>query len=346
MIVVTGHKGYIGTVLTELLLRETDVKGMDCGLYAGSETKSLSHPRLTEVNKDIRELREKDFEGADAVVHLAALSNDPLGELRPGVTEQINFEASVRLARLAKAAGVRRFVFSSSCSVYGIVSGGRMVCETDPVQPLTAYARSKVRTEEEVAPLSDGNFHPVFLRNATAYGVSPSLRLDLVVNNLVGSAVATGRIDILSDGTPWRPLVHVRDLCQVIQLAIRAPEQKIHCQTVNVGVNTENYRVRQIADCIAQVIPGCQVAVLSKTGSDERSYQVDFSKLKEILPDFKPQWNLERGVREIFEHLKMVGLDRQAWESPRYFRIRWLKQAMAQGKLAPEFFSGKEASHG
>jgi len=334
MILVTGNYGYIGAVMTRFLQeRSYDVVGLDSMYYQGCEfSDDVALPSI-QINKDIRTVDEKDLEGITAVIHLAALSNDPLGDVNPTVTDEINHEASIRLAELAKKAGIERYIFSSSCSLYGIAPDNKRLTETGEFNPITAYAKAKVDAERDIAELSSDYFHPTFMRNATVYGLSPCLRLCLVVNNLVAWAYLTGKVAIMSDGTPWRPLIHVEDLCRAFQAVLEAPLEMIHNQAFNVGINKENYQVKEIAGEVEKVVPGCQVEILNKTGSDERTYQVDFSKIKEAIPKFKPEWDLTRGIEELYNAYKNFGLDNEDFESPKYFRVRWIKYLLEKNKL-------------
>jgi nucleoside-diphosphate-sugar epimerase len=277
---------------------------------------------------DVRDLDERALEGFDAVVHLAALSNDPLGELDPELTYDINFQASVRLATVAKRAGVRRFLFSSSCSVYGC-STGEFAAEDAPLDPLTPYAISKVRTEEALDALADDQFTPICLRNATAYGVSPKLRLDLLLNNLVGWAHASGEIRLISDGTPWRPIVHVEDIARAFASLVEAPRTAVHKQAFNVGVDGENYQVRELAEMVARTMPGSRVAYGPQAAPDARDYRVSFAKLREAVPSYKPVWSAQDGIGELSRAYKRFGLTQDDLESGRrYVRLRQIRRLL------------------
>ncbi|MBW8000492.1 MAG: NAD(P)-dependent oxidoreductase [Planctomycetes bacterium] len=334
MILVTGNSGYIGSVMTRVLQEHSyEVIGLDCNYYNGCEFYATQASPSKQIVKDIRDVTEDDLEGVTDIIHLAALSNDPVGELNPSLTNEINYTASVNLAKLAKKNGVQRFVFSSSCSLYGISSDSRPLTETDTFNPITAYAKTKVKVEQDISKLADSNFHPVFMRNATVYGISPCLRLDLVVNNLVAWAYLTGDIAIMSDGTPWRPLIHVEDLCLAFIAALQADSEKIHNQAFNVGINEGNYQVKDVAIEIEKIVPDSHSEILNKTGVDERTYRVDFSKIKEVLPGFKPAWNLRKGIGDIYQTYKDFGLTKDDLDSDKYFRVRWLKYLIENKKI-------------
>lgn len=326
-VLVTGHKGYIGTILVPMLLTEGyDVVGLDSDLYQRC-TFGESILDIKSIQKDLRDIDVKDVEGFDAVIHLAALSNDPLGNLNPDLTYEINHMASVKLARCAKEAGVSRYLFSSSCSTYG-AAGDQMLNEEAEFNPVTPYGRSKVFVERDVAPLAAENFSPTYLRNTTAYGVSPRMRFDIVLNNLVAWAFATGNILIKSDGTPWRPLIHIEDISRAFLAVLRAPREIVHNQAFNVGLNEENYQIRDLAEIVGQIVPGCKVEYAQDAGPDKRSYRVDFSKIYRVLPEFKPQWNVRKGTVELYEAYKSAGVRVEDFEGPRYKRIDHIKQLL------------------
>lgn len=305
-VLLTGHQGYLGSVMVPILhTRGHDVVGLDSGLFAGCVLgPAPADPPSFDV--DLRDVTEQHLGGFDAVIHLAALSNDPLGSLAPDITYEINHRASVRLARLAKEAGVRRFLYASTCSVYGS-AGTELVTESAPLRPLTPYAESKVRVEEDVAALADSGFSPVFLRNATAFGFSPRLRADIVLNNLVGTAMLTGTVRVLSDGTPWRPLVHAQDIASAFACALTAPVDRIHCVAYNVGTETNNVTVAQIAEAAAAAVPDSQVLITGETGSDPRSYRVDFSAIRTAFEDFAPRWSIVDGAAELYDRYTRWG---------------------------------------
>ncbi len=331
-ILVTGHDGYIGSVLVEKLLeRGYEVRGFDTYFFQSNLYPQARTPTEA-VNKDVRDVDAEDLEGVDAIVHLAALSNDPMGELDRGLTLRINFEASVRLARLAKQMGIQRFLFASSCSMYG-TSSGQTVNEDAPFNPLTAYALSKVKTEEALSQLADGTFSPTYLRNATAYGLSPKLRFDLVLNNLIGWAMTTGQINVMSDGTPWRPLVHVEDIADAFIAALEAPIQTVHNQTFNVGQDFENYQVRHIAEAVRRVVPGSQVTFADDPGPDARSYRVDFTKIHRALRAYQPSWTVERGAQQLYDALTTRGITQGDFLGPAFVRIEQIKRLLSTREL-------------
>ncbi|MFP4144376.1 MAG: NAD-dependent epimerase/dehydratase family protein [Phycisphaeraceae bacterium] len=328
-IFVTGHRGYIGTHLVELLQQAGHhVTGCDLGLFDGCEWGECPRPDH-EIIKDVRDLDERDLDGHDCVMHLAAISNDPMGDLNPEITESVNRDGSIQLAQRAKNAGVGRFLFSGSCSVYG--KGDKLdLEETDPLNPLTAYARSKIETEAAVSDMADDTFTPAYLRNATAYGHSPMLRIDLVVNNLLGSALAYGQIRIKSDGSPWRPLVHCRDIARAFVAFAEAPKQNIHNQAVNIGGNAENYQVRDVGDLVHHCIPEAEIAYTGETGEDPRNYRVNFDKLARVLPEFELEYTLEKGMEELYREMVDRGFDQHDFEGDRFVRLRTLKPRLGR----------------
>jgi len=331
-ILLTGHNGYIGTAMAPMLQADGhEVVGLDSDLFTRC-TFGDTVPLIPSRKKDIREVELADLKNFDAVIHLAGLSNDPLGDLNPALTHEINHLASVRLARLAKDAGISRFLFSSSCSVYG-AAGDEMVDETAEFSPVTPYGCSKVQVEQEVAKLADASFSPTFLRNATAYGVSPRLRFDLVLNNLVAWAFTTGKVHLKSDGTPWRPIVHIEDISRAFIAALRAPRELVHNQAFNVGITEENYRVRELAEIVKETAPGCQIEFAKDAGPDKRCYRVDFGKLARTLPAFKPRWNARRGARQLYQSYQKAGLRLEDFEGPRYKRIDHIKMLLRTRRL-------------
>jgi nucleoside-diphosphate-sugar epimerase len=338
-VLVTGNLGYLGVEMTDCLQAAGhQVVGLDADYFSngdfGSAPAGPRRPLERQITKDVRDVRPADLEGIEAVVHLAALSNDPTGELDPALTDEINHRASVRLAETARAAGARRFLFSSSCSVYG-QGEEQSLNERSTVHPLTAYARSKVDTEVDVARLASQDFSPVFLRNATAYGLTRRLRFDLVVNNLTGSAVATGQVKLLSDGRAWRPIVHAGDIAHAFEVVLAAPREAIHNQIFNVGCDDDNYQVRQIADCVARVVPDCKVTYGEGAGADSRTYNVSFAKIREQLPDFHPSWTLAAGVRDLYAACQARGLTREEFASRNYTRLKQLNYLLDSGQLDP-----------
>jgi nucleoside-diphosphate-sugar epimerase len=308
-----------------------EIVGIDSDLFEQS-TFGGGVPNIPSLKKDIRDIQASDLEGSEALLHLAALSNDPLGDLNPKVTYEINHLATVRLARLAKQAGISRFIFSSSCSTYGAAGDG-MVDEEAAFNPVTPYGHAKLLAEQDVAQLADANFSPTFLRNATAYGVSSRLRFDLVLNNLVAWAFTTGRVFVKSDGTPWRPIVHIEDIARAFIAALHAPREVIHNQAFNIGRNDENYRIRELADIVEETVPGCRVEYAKDAGPDKRCYRVDCSKATRMLPEFKPQWTARRGAQELYQAYKTVGLCLEDFEGPRYKRIAHIQQLLSSGRL-------------
>lgn len=332
-VLLTGHRGYIGSVLGPLL-REAghDVVGLDSGLFEGCDFGRVAD--MPSLSIDLRDVQVEHLVGFDAVLHLAALSNDPLSDLDPSLTYAINHHASVRLARLAKQAGVARFVFSSSCSLYG-AAGDAFLDETAAFNPVTAYGESKVLVERDVQQLADERFSPTFLRNATAYGVSPRLRGDLVVNNLVGYAHTTGEVLIKSDGTPWRPLVHVRDISAAFLAALHAPREVVHNQAFNVGQTSENYRIRDIADMVREVVPGSRVTYAADGGPDRRCYRVDCAKIARVLGEygFRPTWTVRQGVEELYAAYQQRGLTLEDLQGARYIRLATIRERLSAGSL-------------
>jgi nucleoside-diphosphate-sugar epimerase len=331
-VLVTGHRGYIGVeMVTALRKAGHEVVGLDTGYYDACD---FDRPpdEIPEVKVDLRDVTAAHLRGLDAVAHMAALSNDPLGDLNPQITYDINLHASVRLARAAKEAAVRRFLFSSSCSLYG-AGGDGFLDENAAFNPVTAYGESKVRVEQEVSGLADATFTPVYLRNATAYGVSRRLRADIVVNNLVGHAITTGKVLLQSDGTPWRPLVHIGDIIHAFACCLAAPVEAIHNQAFNVGRQSENFRIRQVAEMVAEVVPGSQVSFAEGASADLRNYRVDFRKIESKLPGYAPTWTLRKGIEELYAAYKHHGMTKDEWQGPRYYRLKTIKGLQDGGVL-------------
>ena len=331
-VLITGHKGYIGTVMAPLLADAGhEIVGLDSDLF--EQCTFGEEPRdFPSIRKDLRDVEREDLKGFDGVIHLAGLSNDPLGNLNPDLTYDINYHASVRLARLSREAGVKRFLFSSSCSTYG-AAGDKILDETADFNPVTPYGRSKVLVEQDVAKLAGPDFSPTFLRNATAYGVSPRLRFDLVLNNLTAWALTTGRVFIKSDGTPWRPIVHIEDISRAFLAALEAPTEAIHNQAFNVGRTEENYQIRDLAEIVKETVPGCTIEFAADAGPDKRCYRADFSRIRKALPGFQPQWDARRGARELYDAYKKVGLRLEDFEGARYKRIDHIQGLLSSGHL-------------
>ena len=331
-IVVTGHKGYIGTVLVPMLISEGhDVLGLDNGFFERCNFGNF----VSEVpclKKDLRDLTISDLKGFDAVIHLAGLSNDPLGDLNPELTYAINHTASVRLAELAKRAGVKRFIFSSSCSNYG-AAGGYWIDETADLNPVTSYGCSKVLVERDVSRIADDDFSPTFLRCATVYGVSPFLRFDLVLNNLVAWAFCTGRVYLKSDGAAWRPIVHVEDLSCSFIAVLHAPREVSHNQTFNVGRTEDNYRISELAEIVKNIVPESRIEYALDAGADKRNYRVDCGKLSRTLPHLNLKWDAHQGASQLYKAYRQVGLTVEDFEGPRYKRIDHIKHLMESGFL-------------
>jgi nucleoside-diphosphate-sugar epimerase len=334
-VLVTGHRGYIGVEMVPALrVAGHDVVGMDVGLY--DECDFVAPPDEVEsLRIDLRDVTAADLEGIDAIVHLGALSNDPLGDLSSNLTYDINLHASVRLAAAAKEAGAERFLFASSCSLYG-AGGHDLLDEQAAFNPVTPYGESKVRVEQEVGKLADDSFSPVYLRNATAYGVSRRLRADIVVNNLVGYAVTTGKVLLMSDGSPWRPLVHIADISNAFVACLAAPREAIHDEAFNVGMVGENYRIRDVAEIVKEVVPGCDVEFAPGASPDTRNYRVDFSKIAERLPGFEPRWTVRLGVEELYRAYTRAEMTSDEWEGWRYYRLKTVRHLQDAGVLDEE----------
>jgi nucleoside-diphosphate-sugar epimerase len=332
-VLVTGSNGYIGAVLVPLLVEAGhDVVGLDSSLFDECRFGPEPAPVPTMV-MDVRDVGVDDLRGFDAVLHLAAISNDPLGNLNPRVTYDINHLASVRLALMAKRAGVGRFLFSSSCSLYGAADGESFLNEQADFNPVTPYGHSKVLSEQDIAALADDDFSPTFLRNATAYGVSPRLRGDVVVNNLVGFAFTTGAVHLMSDGTPWRPLVHVEDISAAFLAVLEAPGELVHREAFNVGRTAENYRISEVAEMVSEVVPGSEVTFAEDAGPDLRCYRVDCAKLAARLPGLRLRWTVRRGVEELYQAFKEHGLQLDDLTGPRFQRIAHITSLLSHGRL-------------
>jgi nucleoside-diphosphate-sugar epimerase len=337
-VLVTGVDGYIGSVLGPRLLEQGfEVVGIDCGFYRDGWLYNDPHPRPLTFTKDVRQITAKDVKGFDAVVHLAELSNDPLGELNERVTHDINHLGSVTLARACKEAGVQRFVYTSSCSVYGAVADDGECNEQSATMPQTAYAKCKVLVERDVGALADEHFSPVFLRNATAFGASPRMRFDIVLNNLAGFAWTTKEIRMTSDGTPWRPLVHVEDICQAIILALKAPREAVHNEIFNVGDDEQNYRVREVASIVGRVFDGCTVTFGPPSG-DNRSYRTSFAKIRRHLPAFQCGWPAERGARQLLDIFGQVQMTNDVFTFRGFTRLKQLTHLVATQQIDADFF--------
>lgn len=336
-VLVTGHKGYIGCIMVPMLqAKGYDVIGLDNDLFDGCifGDKSIcgTIPDIPYIRKDIRDIELSNLKGIDLVVHLCALSNDPLGYFNPDITYEINYEGSVKLAKLAKQAGVQRLVFSSSCSVYGASENG-VVNEDSELNPVTPYGISKIRAEKDISALADSNFSPVFMRSATAYGVSPKLRFDLVLNNLVAWAYTSKIVLLKSAGTSWRPIVHIEDICRAFIAALNAPRDIVHNQVFNVGRTTENYIVREIAEIARETVPDSRIEYAKDAEPDKRSYRVDFGKINSMLPEFKPQWTARLGAKQLYDAYVKAGIALEDFEGPRYRRITHLETSVSNGYL-------------
>lgn len=331
-VLVSGHTGYIGSKLVPMLLDAGhDVSGLDSDIFRDctfvGELADVPHNL-----KDVRDATIDDVAGYDAIIHLAALSNDPLGDYDPGLTKTINEKASIRIAQLAKKAGVSRFLFASSCSNYGS-AGEEFMTEDSRLDPITPYGVSKVVVERAVGPLADESFCPVFLRASTAYGASPRLRFDLVLNNLTAWAMTTGKVLLKSDGTPWRPVVHVEDICRAYLALLEAPAEIVRNRAYNIGTTTENYQIRDLAEAVASVVPNCEVTLADDAAPDKRCYRVDCNRIAKEVPGFKPQWTIARGVEELYATYKDVGLTLEDFEGQRFQRIAHVKHLIATGRL-------------
>lgn len=331
-VLLTGHKGYLGTVMAPVLTAAGhEVVGLDSGLFGPC----LLGPAPVDPpghTVDLRDVHLSHLSDVDAVVHLAALSNDPLGALAPDLTYDINHRASTRLARMARDAGVSRFLYASTCSVYGASGGGGLVAEDAPLRPVTPYAESKVRVEDDLHHLADDHFTPVYLRNATAFGYSPRLRADIVLNNLVGHAYLSGEVLVLSDGTPWRPLVHAADIARAFAAALTAPREAVHDKAFNIGTERNNVTVAEIAAEVVEAVPGSRLRITGEAGADPRSYRVDFARFREAIPGFDCEWTVKAGALELIEAYQKHGLTTESFER-RFTRLAWLKDRSADGSV-------------
>jgi nucleoside-diphosphate-sugar epimerase len=336
-VLVTGTEGYLGCLLAPLLMdRGFDVVGVDTGFYKVGWLYNGTNKTAKTLNKDIRHITREDLEGVEAVVHMAELSNDPTGQLSPNITYDINHKGSVRLAELSKQAGVRRFVYMSSCSVYGVASAD-VVTEETPVNPQTAYAECKTLVERDVKPMADDNFSPTFMRNATAFGASPRMRFDIVLNNLSGLAWTTKEIKMTSDGTPWRPLVHALDIAKSIICVLEAPRDIVHNQVFNVGDTANNYQVKEIAEIVAETFPGCALS-FGDNGSDNRSYRVSFEKINTQLPGFKCEWNARRGAEQLYKVFSQIDMTKEVFEARGFTRLKQLEYLIRTQQIDQDFF--------
>jgi nucleoside-diphosphate-sugar epimerase len=336
-ILVTGTEGYLGSLLPPILIQNGhEVIGVDTGFYKVGWLYNGTELTAKTLNKDIRHITSEDLQGVEAVVHMAELSNDPTGQLSPNITYDINHKGSVRLATLAKRAGVRRFVYMSSCSVYGVATAGD-VTEESPVNPQTAYAECKTLVEQDVKSMSDDSFSPTFMRNATAFGASPRMRFDIVLNNLAGLAWTTKEIKMTSDGTPWRPLVHALDICKAIACTLEAPRDIVHNQIFNVGDTTNNYRVKEIAQIIAEIFTGCKLS-FGDNGADNRSYRVSFEKINKTLPGFKCDWNAVRGAEQLFDLFTQIDMSEDIFLSRGFTRLKQLEYLIRTAQIDQDFF--------
>ncbi len=339
-VLITGTEGYLGSLLPPLLIeRGHEIIGVDTGFYKVGWLYNGTPVTAKTLTKDIRNITPEDLQGVNAVVHMAELSNDPAGQLSPTITYDINHKGSVRLAELAKKAGVSRFVYMSSCSVYGVATTGD-VTEESPVNPQTAYAECKTLVERDLQPMADDNFSPTFMRNATAFGASPRMRFDIVLNNLSGLAWTTNEIKMTSDGTPWRPLAHALDICKAIVCALEAPQEAVHNQIFNVGDTSNNYRVKEIAEIVAGVFTGCKLS-FGDSGADNRSYRVSFEKINTQLPGFKCDWNAERGAKQLYDIFKSIDMQEDTFSSRGFTRLKQLEYLIRTQQIDQDFFWAK-----
>lgn len=336
-VLVTGTEGYLGCLFAPLLLEHGhEVIAVDTGFYKVGWLYNGTELTAKTLNKDIRNITLDDLEGVEAIVHMAELSNDPTGQLSPTITYDINHKGSVRLAELAKQAGVRRFIYMSSCSVYGVATEGDVTEESD-INPQTAYAECKALVERDVKPMADDNFSPTFMRNATAFGASPRMRFDIVLNNLSGLAWTTKEIKMISDGTPWRPLVHGLDIAKALLCVLEAPRDVIHNQVFNVGDSANNYRVKEVAEIVAESFPGCQLS-FGDQGADNRSYRVSFEKINSQLPGFKCDWDARRGAEQLYQVFSQIDMTQAEFESRGFTRLKQLEYLIRTQQIDKDFF--------
>lgn len=340
-ILVTGTEGYLGCLLAPLLIeRGHEVLGVDTGFYKVGWLYNGTQATAKTLNKDIRHITIEDLQGVEAIVHMAELSNDPTGQLSPTITYDINHVGSLRLAQLAKQAGIRRFVYMSSCSVYGVATEGD-ITEESPVNPQTAYAECKTLVERDLKPLANDDFSPTFMRNATAFGASPRMRFDIVLNNLAGLAWTTKEIKMTSDGTPWRPLVHALDISKAIICALEAPRDIVHNQIFNVGDSANNYRVKEIAEFVAEAFPGCKLS-FGDNASDNRSYRVSFEKINTLLPGFKCDWDARLGAKQLFDVFSQIDMTEEIFFSRGFTRLKQLEYLIRTQQIDQDFFWAKK----
>lgn len=331
-VLVTGSQGYIGTVLVPMLIKKGhEVVGLDSDLYERCTFSGKLH-EIKLIKKDVRDVNEGDVDGIDAIIHLAGLSNDPLGDYKPELTEDINERGSIVLAKAAKKVGVKRFLFASSCSNYG-AAGNDFLTEEAPFNPVTPYGVSKVNVERALSKMADNSFCPTYVRASTAYGYSPRIRFDLVTNNLTAWAITTGQVYLKSDGSPWRPIVHVEDIARAYIALLHTPCDEINNEAFNIGTTTENYQMREIAEIVKDVVPNCTVEFAPDAAPDKRNYRVDCNKLAVKIHAFKPQWTARRGVEQLYEEYKKVGLTLDEFEGPKYMRIAHIKRLLKEGKI-------------
>jgi len=337
-VLYTGADGYVGALLGPYLQeRGIHAVGLDTGFYRQGWLYPMAGERPAVITKDLRDIQVEDLQGFDAIAHLAELSNDPLGQQDPGLTHEINHGGSLRLAQLARKAGVKRFVYMSSCSVYGVGKPDSILDESSPVNPQTAYAECKAKVEQDVGKMAGDDFAPCFLRNATAYGASPRQRFDIVLNDLCGLAWTTKQIKLLSDGSPWRPLVHALDMCQAVHLSITAPAESVRGQIYNVGSTEQNYRVIEIAKIVAKEFPGCEL-IVGESSADNRSYRVNFDKIQRVLPGFKCKWTAESGARQMHELFAKISMTEEDFRAPPYTRLKMLMKHRKSGLLNDKLF--------